>query len=237
MAVTYNPFVSKSGFKSEGFEVDTSGNLTAAAITSQNLTATTFVANDILVNTLDAANINLNGKPLFGSDSTDLTVFEITTDFMVTEGSTPYISVMNGQISITNRFDTVGKIDNIEIGSTTPQAGTFTSITTGPIGIPEITSNTNLTLSAANAIVFRVNGVDKGRINDDGINVPVINTTISDSVINNTFINNTIIGNITPNTGAFTSINISNQPTLPSEATRKDYVDAQVSAFSIAFGI
>ena len=211
MAVTYNPFISKSGFKSEGFEVDTSGNLTAAAITSQNLTATTFVANDILVNTLDAANINLKG--------------------------TPYISVMNGQISITNRFDTVGKIDNIEIGSTTPQAGTFTSITTGPIGIPEITSNTNLTLSAANAIVFRVNGVDKGRINDDGINVPVINTTISDSVINNTFINNTIIGNITPNTGAFTSINISNQPTLPSEATRKDYVDAQVSAFSIAFGI
>lgn len=216
MAVTYNPFVSKSGFKSEGFEVNPLGDLTARDI----------VAQDIFAGNIDATTIKLNGQPIFGSgDSTG--TFQIESDFIVSAGSTPYLSVIDGQVVINSNLDSVGQIDNVDIGSTTPGSGTFTNIRTGALGTPVLDSNTNLVLSAANAVVFRVNGVNKGKVNEFGSNVPVVDTVI----------NNTVIGSITPSTGTFTTVNINNQPSLPSSATRKDYVDTKISAFAIAFGI
>ena len=74
---------------------------------------------------------------------------------------------------------------------------------------------------------MRVNGVDKGRIDSDGSDIPIVNTTVD----------NTAIGSTTPSTGAFTAIEISTQPSLPANATRKDYVDNRISAFAIAFGV
>lgn len=217
MAVTYNPFISKSGFKSEGFEVNTTGDVTAQDITALNLFTTT----------IDTTTLKINGIPLFGGDNSSTSTFQIESDFIVSEGSTPFLSIINGRVVITNRFDSVGSIDNVEIGANIPAAGTFTSIRTGELGVPVLESSTNLSLSAANAIVFQINGTNKGRVDSNGISVPVVNTTI----------NNTSIGATTPSTGSFTSVTISNQPTLPSNATRKDYVDNQISAFAIAFGI
>lgn len=211
MAVTYNPFISKYGFKSGDFEVNSLGNLTA---------------NDVVVNSIDAGSITINGTPIFANDDSTA-AFQIDKDFIVSEGSTPYLSVINGQVTITNRSDSVGSINNVNIGTVTPGTGTFTNISTGPIGVPVIESNTNLILSANNAVVFKINGVNKGKIDNNGINVPIINSTI----------NNTAIGNTTPSTGAFTSATVTNQPSLPASVTRKDYVDTKITAFSIAFGI
>lgn len=197
MAVTFNPFVSKSGFKSQGFEVDSQGNLTS---------------NNVLANSIDASLIKLNGITLFGSGPTN--VFEITGDFTVAEGSTPYLSIINGQVIINNRFDSVGKIDNVDIGTITPAAGNFTSVSTP-------------SLEESNSISFVINNNTIGEVNADGSTVPVIDTNID----------NTIIGATTPSTGAFTSVSINNQPTAPSSAVRKDYVDNRISAFAIAFGV
>lgn len=197
MPVTFNPLISKSGFKSQGFDVDTQGNLTA---------------NSVLANSIDAALIKLNGVTLFGAGPTN--VFEITGDFTVSEGSTPYLSIVNGQIIIENRFDSVGKIDNVDIGTVVPAAGNFTNVVT-----PSLEESTSIS--------FIINNNTVGEINSDGITVPVVDTSVD----------NTAIGVTTPSTGAFTSVSINNQPTAPSSATRKDYVDNQISAFAIAFGL
>lgn len=237
MAVTYNPFVSKYGFKSDGFEVDSSGNITAGNLETQNIT----VNNDIVADSIDVSTIKLDGSVLFGSGEGSQ-AFQIEKDFIISEGSTPYLSVINGQVSINNRFDSVGTIDNVDIGTVSPAIGIFTDLTssnitgnlanftnirTSELGIPVLESNTNLDLSAKNAVVFRINGVNKGRIDDSGIDIPIVNTTI----------NNTSIGANTPSTGAFTSATVLNQPTSAASVTRKDYVDNQISAFAIAFGI
>lgn len=200
--VTFNPFVSKSGFKSEGFAVDAAGNLTANNINSE----------DIVASSIDTSVIKLNGVTLFGSegDSSAPNVFDITGDFIVSEGSTPYLSVINGQVVINNRFDSTGKIDNVDIGSITPAEGTFIVVNT-PI------------LENATGIDLTINGTTVAQITSAGI----VDTSI----------NNTSIGSTTASTGAFTSVTINDQPTGPSSATRKDYVDNQITAFSIAFGV
>jgi len=199
--VTYNPFISKTGFKSEGFEVDAAGNLIANNIDSQ----------EIITNSIDASIIKLNGVTLFGSDgSSAATAFEITGDFIVSEGSTPYLSIINGQLTISNRSDSVGKIDNVDIGTIIPAIGKFTSVN-APV------------LEEAVEIDIRIDNISVGKIDEDGIS--------------DTAINNTAIGNITPNSATFTNASVNNPPLLPSHATRKDYVDTRISAFSIAFGI
>ena len=201
--VIYNPFVSKSGFKSEGFEVDAVGNLTSDTINSQ----------EIFTNSIDASVIKLKGVTLFG-DSDNPSLFEITGDLVVSEGSTPYLSVINGRVVIDSRADSTGKIDNVEIGITTPAAGKFTSV------------NTSI-LEEAVEIDIRIDGASIGKIDEDGIDIPVVDTTI----------NNTVIGNIAPSSAVFTIASVNDQPLLPEHITRKDYVDNRISAFSIAFGI
>lgn len=237
MAVTFNPFVSKYGFKSDGFEVDSSGNITAGNLDAQNVT----ISNDIVADSIDVATIKLNGSVLFGS-GTGTGTFQLENDFIVSEGSTPYLSIINGQISITNRSDSTGTIDNVDIGITIPAIGIFTDLTSTNTTSTNITStngnfttlttvdlqsNTDLSLSADSSIIFNINGSSEGIIDSNGINVPVVNTTI----------NNTTIGATVASTGAFTSLTVANQPTLASSVTRKDYVDNQISAFAIAFGI
>lgn len=237
MAVVYNPFISKYGFKSDGFEVDSSGNIFAGNIETQNIS----VNNDIVADSIDVSTIKLDGSVLFGVGEGSQ-AFQLEKDFIISEGSTPYLSIINGQVTINNRFDSVGKIDNVDIGTIVPAIGNFTdlnssnitsnvgifsNIKTSELGIPVLESNTNLELSATNAIIFRINNVNKGRIDSLGIDIPIVNTTI----------NNTSIGTNTPSTGAFTSVTVTDQPTSAASVTRKDYVDNQISAFSIAFGI
>lgn len=142
MTVSYAPFESKSGFISNNFSVDSSGNLTATVV--------------------NAATIILNGTVLAGSgQGAEQTLFDLNSDFRISEGSTPYISVINGQVQITNRFDSVGSIDNVDIGVTSPAIGIFT----------DLSSDGDINLSPIATKDFIINPADTGTI--DNINIGV----------------------------------------------------------------
>jgi hypothetical protein len=105
MTVKYIPLESKSGFKSPGFLVSPDGSVSGRKL--------------ILAEDLDVQNITLSGVELIsGTDSTislgdgikhsyleklgTLQYLNIDGDFTVSQASTPYISVINGEIRITN---------------------------------------------------------------------------------------------------------------------------------------
>lgn len=95
------------------------------------------------------------------------------------------------------------------------------------IGIPALSSSTNLDLSAGNKIVVKINDVLLGSIGATGSELPVVDTTI----------NNTTIGTTTPATAAFTSATVSSEPTINSGIANKQYVDRTAVALAIAFGL
>lgn len=105
MTVKYIPFESKSGFKSPGFLVSPDGNVNGKGL--------------VLTENLDVQNITLSGIELIsGVDSTislgdgirhsyleklgTLQYLNVDGDFTVSQASTPYISVINGEVRITN---------------------------------------------------------------------------------------------------------------------------------------
>jgi len=143
MTIKYIPFESKSGFKSPGFLVEPDG-----AVAGKSLT---------LTENLDVQNITLSGIELLsGADSTislgdgikhsyleklgTLQYLNIDGDFTVSQASTPYISVINGEIRITNpQFLTSQVYENITqelSGSVNNTAGSKASFTvTRELGI------------------------------------------------------------------------------------------------------
>lgn len=133
MTVNYAPLESKSGFSSPGFSVNSTGILT-----SQSVTTDLISTDNLITNIVTANNVIVNGQSL--STPTSLPILEITGDFSVTEGSTAYLVINNGQIAITNRSDTVGSINNVNIGDITPAEGNFTNLT----------ASTSLTLNVSN---------------------------------------------------------------------------------------
>lgn len=105
MTVKYIPFESKSGFKSPGFSVSPTGDVSGKGL--------------VLTENLDVQNITLSGVELIsGIDSTislgdgikhsyleklgTLQYLNIDGDFTVSQASTPYISVVNGEVRINN---------------------------------------------------------------------------------------------------------------------------------------
>lgn len=103
---------------------------------------------------------------------------------------------------------------------------TAKSFKSSDVGVPTLSSNTNLQFEADNAVVFKVEGVERGRITSLGSDLRIINTTIND----------TVIGNSGPAEGTFTNANIKNTPTNADHATTKQYVDSADIVYSIAFG-
>lgn len=95
------------------------------------------------------------------------------------------------------------------------------------IGIPVVSSTTNLDLEAGNAIVVRINDVLLGEIKSSGSEIPVNNTTIE----------NTTIGVTTPSTAAFTAATVTNTAASNTDVTNKKYVDTTATALAITFGI
>lgn len=95
------------------------------------------------------------------------------------------------------------------------------------IGIPVVSSTTNLDLEAGNAIVIRIDDVLLGEINSNGSTVPVNSTTIE----------NTTIGATTPSSAAFTAATVINTASSNNDVTNKSYVDKTATALAIAFGI
>ncbi len=207
MSVNYIPLESKSGFRSRGFSVDPSGNLTVKSLSIRNIDDPESADESVI----NVDNIIIKGVQLIeGGDSTlialgnnitassltrvgTLEYLNIDGDLRISEGSTPYFNVVNGHIEMTS-VQSVGSIDNFNIGETLPGTGAFTSLTVGPGAIAA-----------------------QGNITTQG-NLTVVGTSTMASM--------SITGNLS----------VSLAPTATNHVTRKDYVDARVSAFAIAFG-
>lgn len=95
------------------------------------------------------------------------------------------------------------------------------------LGIPVVSSTTNLTLAAGNKIVVNIDDVLIGEIDENGSSIPLNNTTIDA----------TVIGGTTPSSAAFTSATITTSPTTSNDVANKNYVDNTVAALAIALGI
>jgi hypothetical protein len=145
-----------------------------------------------------------------------------------------------------NIVDPVGRFSTVDINST----ANATSSTTGAltiaggasvekdfyvggnlnidgVGIPRLSSLTNLELNAVNKVILQINDVKLGELNSEGLA----------ATINNSTINNTVIGAVAPATAAFTSATVVNAPTVDSSITNKQYVDSTALSLAIAFGL
>lgn len=131
MSVRYIPFESKSGFKSPGFLVDEIGNLT---VNGNIDTLGSFKINGIPI--IDPSDSIIGLDPVIQralgiKELGTLEYLNIDGDLTVAQGSTPYISIVNGRISMFSSSD-VGSIDNCDIGLQIPADGNFKSLNVGP---------------------------------------------------------------------------------------------------------
>lgn len=101
----------------------------------------------------------------------------------------------------------------------------------GGIGIPKLSSSTNLDLNATNKIVLQIENITLGYIDENGLSIPINNSSIIESTIDST-----IIGSTVPTSATFTSAGIENAPVNNTDATNKSYVDTTVTALAIALG-
>lgn len=153
MSINYLPLESKSGFKSPGFFVNENGDLTvdgAVLFNSQLNVAPDFAVNGVLI--IDSTDsIVALGDQIKHSSLVKLGVLEnlsIDGDFTVAQGSTPYVSIVNGHVEI-NSVASVGSIDNIDIGLKDPGDANFKSVNIGPgdsTGELSVQGNVSITL-------------------------------------------------------------------------------------------
>lgn len=266
MTVKYIPLESKSGFKSPGFLITPDGRIQAESLT--------------LIEALEVPNILVSGVELIsGADSTislsdgithsyleklgTLQYLNIDGDFTVSQASTPYISVINGEIRITNPVSlttqiyenitqtTIGVTDDSISGqgaafTITRYNGTYSAIIVNPgtgFAIDDIITVPGTLLggeSPTNDLVITIASTLLDPTKLDGIETVFVAGTALSGLHGS--MNNIDIGLTTPGKGKFTTVTVTNSikiDTLPTEvyhATRKDYVDQRISAFSIALG-
>ncbi len=203
MTITYVPFESKSGFRSPGFSVNQNGDITAdghVRFNGEFQTGANFAVNGIVVLD-DTDSIVSLGSQIKNSSLTSVGILErlsIEGDFTISQGSTPYINIVNGNVFIQSA-NGVGSIENVSIGLSKPADGNFRSVNIGP-------------------------GDSSGELTVQG------HAGITQDLLVGG--DQTISGDLT----AAGNIIVGGLPTASNHATRKDYVDARIAAFSIAFG-
>lgn len=196
MSITYVPFESKSGFKSPGFLVNERGDIVvdgAVQFNSQFNVAPDFTVNGILVIDNSDSVVSI-GSEIKHSSLTRLGTLEflnVDGDLSVSQGSTPYIDITNGRVTMAS-VTSVGAIENMDIGLKDPADANFKSVNIGP-------------------------GDSSGELSVQGNVIVTQDMTVDGAA-------------------QFNSIKISTTPNAVDDATRKDYVDSRISAFSIAFG-
>lgn len=244
MTVNYRPFKSSYGFESPGFSVSATGQLTITSGDTLefndrvNINDSLYVSTQIFIDNiplLDLSNplINKLGSTITESFLTKLdTLQELFVEGNVEikdSSSNNNIVVTNGIITISST--SLGTLDNIEIGSTTPADAYFDDVFIGSVG-------NNKELSVEGTVVI-----------SNSIDVPtIINSTITSAVGNITTVTATDVNTTNASIDAATidvisseditadDIIINNTPTAANQATRKDYVDNKISAFAIVFG-
>jgi hypothetical protein len=163
---------------------------------------------------------------------------EITTADESTSTTTGALTVAGG----------VGIEKNLNVGGTV----TATGLNFNGIGVPALSSSTNLELDAANRIIFKIGDFPIGFIDEDALNITIQNSNIASSNITSSTINSSSIGLTTPaaaaftnltanssilNTVAMTTATITGTPTTNTSVVNKVYVDTTTTALAIAFGL
>lgn len=141
-----------------------------------------------------------------------------------------------------NIVDPIGTFSTINVNSLTNSTNPITGAlkVAGGVGIEkslyvgelinahDIESDSSLNIVAANEIKLIISDSSViGTVDTSGLSIPITNSTI----------NNTVIGNTVPAAGTFTTAQVSNSPTTSNDVTNKNYVDTQVTALAIAFGL
>jgi len=278
MAVTYIPFESKTGFRSPGFNVSPTGELSAASIDVPSL----------LINGIELLNASDSSVSLGDSITNSslerlgtLQYLNVEGDVVISNGSSAIISIVNGEVRISSSENTgietyenisvdaygvvssstsgngatfnitrnagiysvsvIGPGDDFDTGDTISIPGTYlggesptndllltvgTLLTTTPLGkgISSVTSSG----TAATTSVGSINNMSIGLSTPAKAKFTDVTVDTGLDVTGDT----TVVGNITV-TG---NVLISDQPTLASHSTRKDYVDNKISALAIVFG-
>lgn len=144
-----------------------------------------------------------------------------------------------GSISV---IDPIGTFSTVSVNSLTNSTNSITGALTvaGGVGIEkslyvgelinthDIESDSSLNIVAANEIKLIISDSSViGTVDTSGLSIPIINSSI----------NNTTIGNTVPAAGIFTTAQVSVPPTTSNDVTNKNYVDTQVTALAIAFGL
>lgn len=234
MSASFKPLRSTHGFQSPGFLVSPTGKLTLSSGEAQvindrvDINDSLYVSDQIFINNvplLDLTNplVNKLNPAITESFLTRLaTLQELNVEGDVSLADSlgnVVVSIVGGQLTLSSL--TVGNIDNVDIGQTTPGEATFNNVAI------------NNTLTVSNAATFV-----------SSLSSPVGNITTVNSTTGNVTTVNSTTGNITTvnatdvNTDNVTvdDVTINNTPVELYHATRKDYVDNRITAFSIAFG-
>lgn len=224
MSATFKPLRSTHGFQSPGFSVSPTGVVTiAGSVTLDDVISAQqiFIQGIPILETVDSTiSLSTDIKNSSLSRLGKLEELEITGDFYLRNLTDDVnISVIGGVLTINST--TVGNLDNVIIGATTPVDAFFEDVTVGDVG---------------NEKTLTVNGVLD--VTTSGTIPTLNNTTLTSTTGNITTVNSTN-GNITTIVSTDVEaddIVINNTPVDADHATRKDYVDSRITAFSIAFG-
>lgn len=272
MAVTYIPFESKTGFRSPGFNVSPTGELTATSLGVPTLTI-----NGVEVLNVSDSSISL-GDSIVNSSLERLGTLQylnVEGDVVISNGSSAIISIVNGEVRISSSenvgIETYENISSDAYGivssSTSGSGATFNITRNAGIYIVSVIGpgddfDTGDTISIpgtylggespTNDLLLTVGSLLTTTPLGKGINAVTASGTASTASVGS--INNMSIGMSTPAKAKFTEVTvdtgidvtgditvtgnvlISNEPTLPSHSTRKDYVDNKISALAIVFG-
>jgi len=234
MSASFKPLRSTHGFQSPGFLVSPTGKLTITSGETQvfndrvDINDSLYVETQIYIDNvplLDLTDplVNKLNSAITESSLTRLATLQelnVDGDVNIEDGSgNVNISIISGQIVIDSV--TVGSIDNIDIGQNTPGDATFNEVTVN--NTLAVSGITTLSTSVASPIG----------------NITTVNSTTGNiTTVNSTTGNITTVNATDVNSDEITvdDITINNTPVELYHATRKDYVDNRITAFSIAFG-
>ena len=226
-------FYSEYGFETSGFTV-ANGLLTANSLETSRLEVgsyLTVIGGVITINSAGSTgslnNVVIgNVTPRSGTftditstNTTQLSDLVITGDLTATAIDSVIDLSPTGSGTVTISPNTVGVVNNVVIGGTTPRPATFTSATTTSL------SSTTGIITTLNSTTGTVTTLNSTTGNITTVNSTTV--TATDVIINNSL----TVDSITAD-----EVTINNAPSGPSKATRKDYVDATATALAIALG-
>lgn len=175
----------------------------------------------------------------------NLNASTLVTSSLEIAGASTYLTVNNGIVTITSKPGTPGAINNMNVGTTTPAAAIFTTLSVLTSLVANPTGNVSIVPGGS----VTINPSTTGSLN----NITIGSTTARAGTFTNLSANTGTFTNLsatTSLTAGATTVNsltvnndisadnviINNVPTIVSHATRKDYVDATAAALAIALG-